>query len=177
MLDYRRKAFTFLTFASTAIFIPIALAQTPQSQNVPLNNPKERMVVPTPPTEGTTTDGTNTPATVPGAGAQTMPSTISSENAAKDKHFWLDRGTGLTSAQKQLIFRSIANKPDTDNISKIKMHGVLGEMLPNSIAAQELPADVKANVPNINDLKYVKANNQVLLINPPNNTVAAVIVP
>ena len=165
-----------LTFSFSIIAMTIALAQGPQGAEGPLNNPKEGMVVPTPPSGGTKTDGKGAAATdIPGAGGQTMPSTISAENAAKDKHPWLDRGTALSADQKQLIYRSIANKLDTDNASKAKIHGVLSEVLPNSIAPQDLPADVTANIPAIQDLKYVKANNQVLLVSPPNNTVAAVI--
>ena len=165
-----------LTFSFSIIAMTIALAQSPQGAQGPLNNPKEEMVVPKPPSEGTQTDGKTAAATdIPGASAQTMPSTISAENAAKDKHPWLDRGTGLSADQKQLIYRSIANKPDTDNASKAKIYGVVSEVLPDSVAPQDLPADVTAKIPAIQDLKYVKANNQVLLVNPPNNTVAAVI--
>jgi len=165
-----------LTFSFSIIAMTIALAQSPQGAQGPLNNPKEEMVVPKPPSEGTKTDGKQAAATeIPGAGAQTMPSTISAENAAKDKHPWLDRGTSLTAEQKQVIYRSIANKLDTDNVSKIKIFGLVSEVLPDSVTAQNLPADVTAKIPSIQDLKYVKANNRVLLVNPPNKTVAAVI--
>ena len=165
-----------LTFSFSIIAMTIALAQSPQGAQGPLNNPKEDMVVPKPPSEGTKTDGKEAAATdIPGASAQTMPSTISAENAAKDKHPWLDRGAALSADQKQLIYRSIANKIDTDNASKAKIYGVVSEALPYSVVPQDLPADVTAKIPGIQDLKYVKANNQVLLVNPPNNTVAAVI--
>jgi hypothetical protein len=172
----RASALIGLTFSFSIIAITIALAQSPQGAQGPLNNPKEGMVVPVPPSGGTKTDGKDAAATdLPGASAQTMPSTISAENAAKDKHPWLDRGTALSADQKQLIYRSIANKLDTDKASKAKIYGVVSEVLPDSVVPQDLPADVTAKIPEIQDLKYVKANNQVLLVNPPNNTVAAVI--
>jgi hypothetical protein len=57
---------------------------------------------------------------IPGAGKQTMPSTISAENYAKDHHPWLDRGMILTSAQKKLIYQTLAKgleaKPTGDTV-------------------------------------------------------------
>lgn len=131
------------------------------------------MVVPKPPSEGA--KGSANAKDIPGAGAQTTPSTVSAENAEKDKHAWLDRGVGLTADQKKAIYTSISTKLDTDGASKVKIYGSVSEVLPGDFSAQTLPPDLATKIPSISDLKYVKTNNQVLLVNPGNNTIAAVI--
>jgi hypothetical protein len=139
-----------------ALSSSVALSQSSTGpQGGVLNNPKDDMVVPKPPSEGA--DGMPNAKDIPGAGPQTTPSTVSAQNAEKDKHPWLDRGVALTPEQKKAIYNSISTKLDTDGASKVK------------------PQDVTAKLPAISDLKYVKTNKLVLLVNPPNNTVAAVI--
>jgi hypothetical protein len=169
-----RISSVYVSFALGIAFTStLLLAQNPAAGQGPLNNPKEDMVIPKPPSEGAT--GQPNAKDIPGAGAQTAPSTISAENAEKDKHWWLDRGVGLTPDQKRAIYSSISTKLDTDGASKIKIYGVLSEILPGDFATQSLPPELVTKVPAISDLKYVKTNNQVLLVNPGNNTVAAII--
>lgn len=152
----------------------VALSQSSTGpQGGVLNNPKDDMVVPKPPSEGAY--GNPKAKDIPGAGSQTTPSTISAENAEKDKHPWLDRGMTLSPEQKKMIYSSISTKPDTDGAGKIKIYGIVSEVLPGSFITQPLPDDVTSKLPAISDLKYVKTSKLVLLVNPPNNTVAAVI--
>jgi hypothetical protein len=171
--NYRNSSACFIFAVGVALAPSLAFAQSPSGPKGPLNNPKEEMVVPKPPTEGTS--GQPNAKDIPGAGAQTSPSTVSAENFEKDKHWWLDRSIGLTPDQKRAIYSSISTKLDTEGASKIKIFGVLSEVLPAEFAAQTLPADITSKMPNISDLKYVKIKDQVLLINPGNNTVAAII--
>lgn len=158
---------------SVALTSSLVLAQNPATAQGPINNPKEDMVIPKPPSEGAI--GQPNAKDIPGAGAQTTPSTVSAANAEKDKHPWLDRGVGLTVDQKKAIYSSLSTKLDTDGASKFKIYGIVSEVLPGDFSAQALPADLATKLPSISDLKYVKTNNQVLLVNPGNNTVAAVI--
>lgn len=160
---------------------PLAPSQNRQDTLDPNENksnapgPKEGQVVPVSPTgQGTS----QVPATqVPGAGPQTTPSTISAANAAKDDHAWLDRGTGITPEQKKLIYSALSKGKEAQVNGTDKIYPVVQAVLPRSIDAQDLPADLVAQVPYIKDLKYVRSGDKVLLVHSANNIVGAVIGP
>jgi hypothetical protein len=111
---------------------------------------------------------------IPGSSPQTLPSTISAENAAKDKHWWLDRGQALSPEQKQLIYRSLA-RGQTANAPDKRIHGVLSEELPAEVTPQEFPSELTAQVPSFRGLKYMMLGDKVLVVNPANKTVGAII--
>jgi hypothetical protein len=160
---------------------PLAPSQNNQDRLDPNENksnalgPKEGQVVPVSPTgQGTS----QVPATdVPGAGKQTMPSTISAENYAKDHHPWLDRGMILTPEQKKLIYATLSKGKEAQVTGSDKIYPVVQAELPSSVQAQDLPPELIAQVPYIKDLKYVKAGDKVLLVHSANNIVGAVIEP
>jgi hypothetical protein len=160
---------------------PLAPSQNNQDKLDPNENksnapgPKEGQVVPVSPTgQGTS----QVPATtVPGAGKQTMPSTISAENYAKDHHPWLDRGMILTPDQKKLIYATLSKGKEPQLAPGDKIYPVVQAQLPSSVEAQDLPPELIAQVPYIKDLKYVKAGDKVLLVHSANNIVGAVIDP
>ncbi len=137
--------------------------------------PKEGQVVPVSPTGKGTSEVKATD--IPGAGKQTMPSTISAENYAKDHHPWLDRGVILTPEQKKLIYSSLSKGKESVATGDDKIFAVVQAQLPNSVEAQDLPAALAAEVPYIKDLKFVRSGDKVLLVHSANNYVAAVLGP
>ena len=160
---------------------PLNPSQRNQDTLNPNNNqsggpgPKEGQVVPVSPTGQGTSQQQATD--IPGAGKQTMPSTISAENYAKDHHPWLDRGVILTSEQKKLIYATLAKGKEVTPTGNEKIFAVVQALLPSSVEPQELPAELAAQVPYIKDLKYVRTGDKVLLVNAPNLYVSAVIGP
>ena len=183
--EIRALAAVLTLAASTGLAVaqqnPLAPSQTNQNTLNPNNNqsggpgPKEGQVVPVSPTGQGTSQQQATD--IPGAGKQTMPSTISAENYAKDHHPWLDRGVILTSEQKKLIYATLAKAKEVTPTGNEKIFAVVQALLPSSVEPQELPAELAAQVPYIKDLKYVRTGDKVLLVNAPNLYVSAVIGP
>lgn len=160
---------------------PLAPSQRNQDTLNPNDNksnapgPKEGQVVPVSPVGQGTSQVKATD--VPGAGPQTTPSTISAENAAKDKHPWLDRGVILTPEQRKLIYSALSKGKEAKPTGDEKIYSVVQATLPISVEAQDLPAELRAQVPYIKDLKYVRSGDKVLLVHSANKYVAAVIEP
>ncbi|HEV1999602.1 MAG TPA: hypothetical protein VGQ97_03855 [Xanthobacteraceae bacterium] len=183
--EFRALAAVLTLAASTGLVVaqqnPLAPSQTNQNTLNPNNNqsggpgPKEGQVVPVSPIGQGTSQVQATD--VPGAGKQTMPSTLSAENYAKDHHPWLDRGVILTSAQKKLIYAALAKGKEAMATGGDKIFAVVQAVLPSSLEPQDLPAELAAQVPYIKDLKYVRTGDKVLLVNAPNMYVNAVIGP
>lgn len=111
---------------------------------------------------------------VPGASSQTIPSTVSTENTAKDEHWWLDRGLALSAEQKQQIYKTLAR----DGAKAGAGTGIFAEpsaVVPTEAKLYEVPKELAAAIPYIEDFKYVVSQNKVVLVDPVNGVVAAVI--
>jgi hypothetical protein len=105
---------------------------------------------------------------VPGATRQTVPSTISAENAKLDKLPILSRSFPLTAEQKQTIYAAVAKAPGApapDIKTKVT------EVLPPLTPLQAFPQDVTAQIPDAASYRYVKLSDRVLLVNPTSSVV------
>jgi hypothetical protein len=109
-----------------------------------------------------------------GSSTQTIPSTLSQENAARDAHWWLDRGLALSDEQKRKIYGQLAR----DGAQKGPGTTIFAEPsveLPLGTRFYEIPAELSAEVPYIKSFKYLVDQNKVVLVDSVNGVVAAVI--
>jgi len=118
----------------------------------------------------------------PGAGPQTMPSTLSPENAAADRRSWEERQLELTDAQKQTIRSSISSGTSaaaageggagaqtaigTNLPGASAMPAKVGTVLASSVVMHDLPRDATEQVPVARGFKYVRTETQLLLVDP-----------
>ena len=101
---------------------------------------------------------------VPDATPQTMPSTISAENAAMDQLPIVAMQLPLTDEQKKKIAASLAKS----SVAPVGMvRATVAQSLPTDVMLQEFPADATAAVPDIERYKYVKLPDRVLIVDPP----------
>ena len=192
-----RVAFCSLT--ALALISSVALAQTPsmgqEQQKAPQDKPLGKTSAPDstiPPTgeaqpkapiadqskpaavgpaqANTASNVSNTREGPPGATGQTMPSTISAENAKLDKLPTTALQFPLSDEQKKLIMKSIANTPLTqskDDLSKVHV----ADFLPTATPTQDFSLDVMNEIPAAKQYKFVKLDKRVLIVDPPNLTV------
>jgi hypothetical protein len=109
-----------------------------------------------------------------GASTQTIPSTLSQENAARDARWWLDRGIALSEEQKRKIYGQLAR----DGAQKGPGTTIFAEPsveLPVGTKFHEIPAELSAEIPYIKSFKYLVDQNKVVLVDSVNGVVAAVI--
>ena len=111
---------------------------------------------------------------IPGASRQTAPATVSAENAAKDDHWWLDRGQDLSAEQKQAIFAQLA-RDGAQSGPGTKIFAEPSAELPLGTKLYEIPKGLTSAIPSIDKFKYVVDQNKVVLVDPVSETVAAVI--
>jgi hypothetical protein len=145
--------------------------ETERAKGAPDSPPQHQVIGP--PNAGPITARGNGPA-VPGASPQTTPSTISSENNAKDEHWWLDRGLALTAEQKQQIYRTLAR----DGAQAGAGIGIIAEpsaVVPTGAKLHEVPKELATAIPYVEEFKYFVSQNKVVLVDPKNGVVAAVI--
>jgi hypothetical protein len=130
---------------------------TEPSSNLPSDQPKENAVfingalaVPGAPTEG-----------------ETVPAKFSEQNAARDQVPIMAKPLPLSDEQKRRIYDTVsgANKP----IANVDAHPA--NFLPPSIELFELPSELANAIPAVRDLKYVRLDDRVLLVQPPNKVV------
>jgi hypothetical protein len=104
----------------------------------------------------------------PGASpdGETVPAKWSERNAALDKVPTMAMPLPLSDEQKRRIYNTVsaANKP----VAHVAAHPT--HFLPASVELFELPAEV-ANIPGVRDLKYVRLDDRVLLVQPANKVV------
>jgi hypothetical protein len=100
----------------------------------------------------------------PGATGQTMPSTISKENAALDKKPITALQFPLTDEEKQLIAKSVASSPKAQNPDLAKMHAAM--FLPLDTPIQAFSSELTQQVPSAARYKYVKLDGRVLIVDP-----------
>jgi hypothetical protein len=104
---------------------------------------------------------------------QTMPSTLSAENAALDKLPTTALQLPLTDEQKKVIAGSVAGAQPQNVAGLSDIH--VADFLPTAVAPQEFSTDVKQKLPEVGRYKFVKLDKRVLIIDPPNRTVVGVI--
>jgi hypothetical protein len=100
---------------------------------------------------------------VAGATPQTMPSTISVENARSDDLPILAHQFPLTDEQKKKIAASVARATATTE-GALKV-GVT-QVLPRGIELHDFPADANAAVPGADRYRYVKLSDRLLIVDP-----------
>lgn len=120
------------------------------------------------------TDG-KTASEVPGATAQTEPAKFSEEIAAQDKLPIMGRPVLLTNEQRTSIWQALGKSDATASTKDEKIYAELGTFIPSPVAAEELPAGLTNSIPAVRGLKYVKADDKVLLVQPANGIVRGVI--
>ncbi len=106
----------------------------------------------------------------PGATPQTIPSTISAENAALDKLPTTALQLPLNDEQRRLIAKSLAAAPQTQTKADLTNVHVAG-FLPTGVPIQGFSSELTKQYPPMGQYKYVKLNNRVLIVDPPNLTV------
>jgi hypothetical protein len=111
---------------------------------------------------------------IPGASAQTAPAKHSPENAAKDDHWWLDRGQDLTAEQKQAIYAQLARNGAQAGAG-MQIFAEPSAVVPYDAKLYDMPRELAAQIPSIDEYKYVVDQNKVVLVDSVNGTVAAVI--
>ena len=116
----------------------------------------------------------NTAANVPGSGppgatGQTMPSTISADNAKLDKLPTTALQFPLTDEQKKLIAKSVASAPKTTSANLANVH--VADFLPTATPVQDLPPEVMSEIPAAKQYKFVKLDKRLLVVDPSIGTV------
>ncbi len=99
---------------------------------------------------------------VPGATRQTMPSTISAENAAQDDMAIIQMQLPLTPEQRRKIGASLA-------CAKVAPAGIKADVtqsLPSGTTMEEFPAAALAAAPDVGRYKFVKLSDRVLIVDP-----------
>jgi hypothetical protein len=100
----------------------------------------------------------------PGAGPQTMPSTMSPANAQSDQTPIMARPLPLTDDQKHRIVAAVSAAPVA------KINAKPAQTLPSSVALQDFPPDL-GNLPALRGYKYVNLADRVLFVAPASRTV------
>src|SRR5215470_14367443 len=109
-------------------------------------------------------DSANNNAGPPGAGPQTMPSTMSPANAQSDHTPIMARPLPLTDDQKHRIIAAVGSAPVA------KVNAKPAQTLPSSVALQDLPADL-GNLPALRGYKYVNLADRVIFVAPASRAV------
>ena len=112
--------------------------------------------------------GASSPQEVPGATRQTMPSTISVENARQDKLPITAFQLPLNDEQRRKIVESIGRMPGP---TLNNMPVTVSSKLPFNVEMHEMPPDIVAAMPETANYKFVKLPDRVLIVDPPNWTV------
>jgi len=108
--------------------------------------------------------------TPPGATGQTMPSTISKENAALDKLPTTAMQFPLTDEQRKLVAKSAATAPKTETGTDLsKIHVAM--FLPVGTQTQEFSGELLQQFPPAGRYKYVRTDDRILIVDPSNRTV------
>jgi hypothetical protein len=184
--------------AALALITSVAFAQAPsmgqEKQQAPQDQPQGRTSAPdhtVPPTgeaqpkapiadqakpAAVGPSQANTASSVPGnngpigATGQTMPSTISAENAKLDKLTTTAHQFPLTEEQKKLIATRIASAPKAQGTGDLSNVHV-ADFLPTATPSQDFSPDIMSEIPAAKQYKYVKLDKRVLIVDPPNGTV------
>ena len=105
-----------------------------------------------------------------------MPSTISERNAALDKLPTIAMQFPLTEEQKKLVAKSVAAVPKTaTNPELAKLH--VSMSLPIGTPIQEFSGELIQQFPSARRYKYIKIDDRILIVDPPNLIVVGEIKP
>ena len=101
-----------------------------------------------------------------GATPSTTPSTLSAANAAADQPPLMGRPLPLSDEQKQKILSAVGSAPAATADAKP------AQLLPDSVAMQDLPPEVSNDIAVVRGYKYVKlSDGRVILVAPANRIV------
>jgi hypothetical protein len=112
---------------------------------------------------------------IPGVTAQTIPSKFSEKIAEQDEIALMARPVTLSNEQKAAIWKAVGEKTATATDTKGKIYAEAGVFLPPNVDAQAFPEGMSADIAALRGLKYVKAGDKVLLVQPANGIVRGVI--
>jgi len=106
---------------------------------------------------------------VPGAptDTQTAPAKFSERNAKLDKIPIMARSLGLSDEQK----RSIADSVGKSDAPVSQMSAKPADILPANTPVSEFSADLKASVPMMGNLHFIRTSDKILLVRSPNMVV------
>ena len=107
----------------------------------------------------TTGNSANNDSGPPGAGPQTMPSTMSPANAQSDHTPIMARPLPLTDDQKHRIVAAVASSPVA------QVNAKPAQVLPSSVALQDLPPDL-GKLPALQGYKYLNLADRVIFVAP-----------
>jgi len=121
-----------------------------------------------------TTDGAvfvNGALNVPGApkDSQTVPAKFSERNAALDRLPTMAAPLRLSDEQRRKILATIR----AGNAPVANVNTSVAEQLPSDVEIRDIPDAVARDLPEVNTLKYARAGDRVLLVDPPNRIVVA----
>ncbi len=111
---------------------------------------------------------------IPGATRQTMPSTVSAENAEQDKLPTTAFQFPLSEEHRKLIASTVsktAAAPAAERVEKAKV----ADILPGPLELKEFSGEVNKAVPEAQRYKYLVAAGQVVIVDPANRVVVGVI--
>lgn len=192
-----RVAFCSLT--ALALVTSVALAQAPsmgqEQQKAPQDQPQGQTSAPdhtTPPPpqaqpkapiadqsapaaigpsqNSTASNVANTREGPPGATGQTMPSTVSADNAKLDKLPTTALQFPLTDEQKKLIVKSVAAAPKSTNANLANVH--VANFLPAPrVPLQDFSLEVMSDIPAAKQYKFVRVDKRLLVVDPSIGTV------
>jgi hypothetical protein len=112
---------------------------------------------------------------LPGASPQTVPAKFSERIAAEDDMPIMARPVNLSDEQKAAIWKAVGDKAATANDSKGKIFAEAGVFLPPNVEAQPFPEGATGEIAALRGLKYVKAGEKLLIVQPANGIVRGVI--
>jgi hypothetical protein len=188
----------FCTATALALITSVALAQQPsmgqEQQKAPQDQPQGQTSAPNhtvpPPPEAQpkapiadqakpaavgpaqANTASNVPSTSngpPGATGQTMPSTISADNAKLDKLPTTALQFPLTDEQKKLIAKTVASAPRSADANLANLH--VADFLPTATPVQDFSLEVMTEIPAAKQYKFVKLDKRLLVVDPSIGTV------
>ena len=165
--------FMRLSFSTAALLAGLGLAvaqpappatQAAQDQAKPMQNGAEEPGA-HPAASADTNVFVNGKLAVPGApeDSQTVPSKFSERNARLDATPIMALSLGLNDEQKHRVAESVA-KSDTPVSA---LNAKPADILPATTAVSEFSADVKAAVPMLSDVSYIRTKDKILLVRAP----------
>ena len=105
-----------------------------------------------------------------GATGQTMPSTISAENAALDKLPIVALQLPLSDEEKAQIVGQVSSAKQENGKSELDNVGV-ADYVPWGAELQEFPEDLTKQIPRLGAYKYLQADKRTLVVDAPNRVV------
>ncbi|MGZ5827821.1 MAG: hypothetical protein ACXWJW_04720, partial [Xanthobacteraceae bacterium] len=102
-----------------------------------------------------------------GATGQTMPSTISSKNAALDKLPTTALQFPMSDDEKKLIAKAVTSSADAP--VSLSLH--VADFLPLGMAYRDLPVDVTKQFPLARRYRYAKLDGSLVIVDPINRVV------